>query len=366
MAKLGDVWNAEQLMGGVPPEQDSKGKGKGVDADPMLWGVPGHLTKAETDIFFQFRAEVERRGEDFRSTVYCFGEEEGEAWALCRWLRARKFVLSDVIKMVEEASETRKEAKDKDFYPDPIDALGVEASLFFAQYPQLYSGVAKNGAVIFISKPGILNVDGMECITTLDGILKFHWHIMMHDFANRLRAQKAKNPDFKKYVCSCVKKYRANLMFQRVSNLVLHNPLFPLSTRFECFCVLDLNNLTTSQLSRRAMAIIKEQTAIDSVCFPETMSKMLIVNAPTFFSATWRLIKGWLDPRTANKIEVISSKNAVEKRLLELVDRDQLPEDYGGQGPNTNKTLMEEFGGSADRMSTKMLYLRYVCAYWFG
>ena len=129
---------------------------------------------------------------------------------------------------------------------------------------------------------------------------------------------------------------------------------------------MDLNGLTASQLSRRAMAIIKEQTAIDSICFPETMSKMLIVNAPTFFSATWRLIKGWLDPRTANKIEVISGKAACEKRLLELVDTDQLPEDYGGRGPNTNKTLMEEFGGSADRMSTKMLYLRYVFDYLLG
>jgi hypothetical protein len=121
---------------------------------------------------------------------------------------------------------------------------------------------------------------------------------------------------------------------------------------------LDLNKLTTSQLSRRALAIIKEQAAIDSICFPETMSKMLIVNAPTFFAATWRLIKGWLDPRTASKIEVISSTSKMTSRLLELVDVDQLPADYGGKGPETTKTMMDELGGSADRMSTKMLYLR--------
>ena len=106
------------------------------------------------------------------------------------------------------------------------------------------------------------------------------------------------------------------------------------------------------------MAIIKQQTAIDSICFPETMSKMLIINAPSFFAATWRLIKGWLDPRTAAKIEVIASKTASEKRLLELVEEEQLPSDYGGTGPDTNKTIMEEFGGSVDRIVTKMLYLR--------
>jgi len=126
--------------------------------------------------------------------------------------------------------------------------------------------------------------------------------------------------------------------------------------RFECFCVLDLNKLTTSQLTRRALAIIKEQAAIDSICFPETMSKMLIVNCPAFFPPTWRLIKGWLDPRTASKIEVLTGK-AVQKRLLELVESDQLASDYGGTGPDTNKTMMSE-AGAAGNITTKMLYLR--------
>lgn len=123
-------------------------------------------------------------------------------------------------------------------------------------------------------------------------------------------------------------------------------------------CVLDLDKLTTSQLTRRALAIIKEQAAIDSVCFPETMYKMLIINAPTFFAATWRIIKGWLDPRTAAKIEVISSRSACEKRLAELADKDQLPSDYGGTGPSTVQTLAEAIEGSESKLETKMLYLR--------
>ena len=133
-----------------------------------------------------------------------------------------------------------------------------------------------------------------------------------------------------------------------------------LCDRFECFCVLDLNKLTTSQLSRRALAIIKEQAAIDSVCFPETMSKMLIVNAPTYFSATWGIIKGWLDARTAAKIEVISSRATMEKRLLEFIDADQLPRDYGGTGPDTSDSMNEGITGDFSRLETHMLYLRYV------
>lgn len=230
--------------------------------------------------------------------------------------------------MVQEATQTRAEAKKQDFYPDPKMSLGCDMSVYFAQYPQLYSGIAKNGCPIFISKPGVLNVEAVECITTLEGIVKFHWFVMMHDFASRLRAQKKADDNFK---------------------------------RFECLCILDLDKLTMGQLNSKTLAIIKEQSAIDSICFPETMNKMLIINGPRFFGATWSLIKGWLDPRTANKIEVISSRKVWTKRLLELVDEDQLPEDYGGKGPNTQDTIdKESFSGKMKRLITEVLYLRYV------
>lgn len=273
----------------------------------------------------KFKAEIEKRDDKFKDTIYNFGEEEGECWALCRWLRARKYDVTEVVKMVEEATEVRAEAKTHDFYPDPKAALGCDSALYFAQFPQLYTGYAKNGAPLFISKPGVLNVDAVECITTLDGILKFHWFIMMHDFGDRLRAQKKEQNTFK---------------------------------RFECVIVLDLAHLTTAQLGKRALAIIKEQAKIDSLCFPETMSKMIIVNAPVFFAASWRLIKGWLDPRTSSKIDVISGRTHWEKLLKEYVDVDQIPNDYGGTGPNTVETLDSTSPGDMKRLRTVVLACR--------
>ena len=145
----------------------------------------------------QFKEEVEKRGDDVRKTVYSFGEVEGEVWTLTRWLRARKFVLEDTVKMIEEATECHQSPRENDYYADPMKALGCEMSLYFYEYPQLYTGNAKNGAPIFISKPGLLNVDAVECLTTLDGILKFHWYVEMHDFGNLLRNEKEKNKDFK-------------------------------------------------------------------------------------------------------------------------------------------------------------------------
>lgn len=106
--------------------------------------------------------------------------------------------MAETLKMIEEANECHKGPRENDYYTNPVEALGCEVSLYYAQYPQLYTGKAKNGVPVFISKPGVLNVNAVECITTLDGILKFHWYIQMHDFGNLLRKEKERDPSFKK------------------------------------------------------------------------------------------------------------------------------------------------------------------------
>ena len=274
-----------------------------------------NANNASMNIFYillqmKFRDEVEKRGGEFKNTVYSFGLIEGEAYCLGRWLRARKFVYDDVIAMVEEATEVRADAGKHGFYPDPVSALGCGPSLYMHMYPQLYHGKAKNGCPVFISKPGVLNSDGMECITSLDGILKFHWHVMLHDFKNRLIRHKEQHPDF----CN-----------------------------FQTVTIIDLEHLSSAQLSKRALSIVKTQTAIDSVCFPETMNRTLIINAPRFFSLTWNIIKGWIDPRTAGKIELISSRKSWEARLKELCEVSEIPSDYGGTGQATTVTMEKEF-----------------------
>lgn len=294
--------------------------------DPQLWGRPGHLSDTEADTYLAFKDVVDMRGGDFKNTVYCFGEEEGEVYALCRWCRARKYVFEDIMMMVEEATKCRSDAMIADFYPDPKSALGCDTALYSAQYPQVYSGFAKNGSPLYFSKVGCLDVEAIECITTVSSIVEYHWHVMMHDFADRLRTHKKDDPRFNK---------------------------------FECVCVMDLANLTIAQLNSKSLAIVKEQSAIDSLCFPETLNKMYIINSPRFFSATWGIIKGWLDPRTASKVEVISNRKTWEKALLEYADADQLPSDYGGTGPNTQDTIEKEtFTGKLKRMHSEVLYVR--------
>ena len=224
-----------------------------------------------------------------------------------RWLRARKYDLPAVISMVESAVAMRAGPSQHDFYPDPQKALGVEPSVYISQYPQLYCGHCKDGFPLFISKPGVLNVQGISCISTIEGILRYHWYAMIHEFGDRLRSQKKKDPNFK---------------------------------RFEVVCVIDLENLAVSNVGTRPMNIIKVQAQVDSLCFPETLHKFIIINAPSAFSLIWNVIKGWIDARTASKVEIYSYRTQWEPRLLQLVESSELPSDYGGSAIPT-KTRLE-------------------------
>jgi len=275
------------------------------------WGYPGYLTRQEWDVFQQFKADVERRPPQFQSTVYCFqAAAEDPSHALCRWLRARKFHLSEAVAMVAQATAVRSRAGCPHFYPDGHLALGVEPSVYHTQYPQMYYGYARGGHPLFISRVGQLNAEGMACITTMDGILHYHWHDMMHSYIRHLDRQRLSNPHFKRY---------------------------------EVVCIIDLDGLTTSHLTKRALDIVKAQTEVDSLCFPETLRHLVIINAPGFFAMTWKLISKWIDARTVNKITILgNNRTKWVAKLKEFVDPDQLPVDYGGTGISIERYLEKE------------------------
>lgn len=209
--------------------------------------------------------------------------------------------------MVSQATAVRSRAGCADFYPDGHLALGVEPSVYHTQYPQMYYGYAKGGHPLFISKVGQLNAEGIACVTTMSGILNYHWHDMMHSYIRQLERQRLTNPRFQRY---------------------------------EVVCIIDLEGLTTSHLTKRALDIVKAQTEVDSLCFPETLRHLVIINAPGFFAMTWKLISKWIDARTANKITILgNNRTKWMAKLTELVDPDQLPVDYGGTGMSIERYL---------------------------
>ena len=48
--------------------------------------------------------------------------------------------------------------------------------------------------------------------------------------------------------------------------------------------------------------MVKMLSAIDQDHYPETLRKVIVCNAPSIFSALWKVISPWLDAMTKGKV----------------------------------------------------------------
>lgn len=96
-------------------------------------------------------------------------------------------------------------------------------------------------------------------------------------------------------------------------------------------CIMNLKDLSYS-LDTRALATFHKTLAIDQVYYPERLQYLFMINAPWFFTATWAMVKNWIDPVTADKIKILGS-NFLET-LKEHIPEDQIPPEFGGTHPD--------------------------------
>jgi len=92
--------------------------------------------------------------------------------------------------------------------------------------------------------------------------------------------------------------------------------------------VFDLKNLAFSP-DMFGINYVRDMFTCDGKYYPERLHKMVMINAPWYFSAIWALVSYVVDPVTANKISIIGSN--YEEVLKELIDEDNIPVDCGGE-----------------------------------
>lgn len=90
----------------------------------------------------------------------------------------------------------------------------------------------------------------------------------------------------------------------------------------------DLTGLGMGHLWKPALDLFKRVLGESQNYYPEMLDSVFIVNAPWAFTVAWKLIRGWLHPRTQAKINVLGSD--FQSVLLERIDADQLPVRLGG------------------------------------
>mmetsp|Transcript_6053 Transcript_6053/g.8579 ORF Transcript_6053/g.8579 Transcript_6053/m.8579 type:complete len:330 (+) Transcript_6053:784-1773(+) len=194
--------------------------------------------------------------------------------------------------------------------------MGVSLALFSRMYPFVYHGNAKNGCPVAYLKAGQLDANAVRCIITMKQVYAYFWNQYMHVLPLQLAQGKASNPDF---------------------------------VRCECVQIMDLKGFSRAQITDTAIEVVKISGHI-TTCFPETLHCLVIINAPGIFSFAWSLVKKFIDPRTASKVEIYSNAKEGKKRIAEIIETKDIPSDYDGTSPSLS-TLLENVGVDPDNAS---------------
>jgi hypothetical protein len=93
--------------------------------------------------------------------------------------------------------------------------------------------------------------------------------------------------------------------------------------------ILDMDGVGLGMVVGKTKEFIKIAADIGQNYYPEMLGTMFLVNTSFLFGAVWSLVKSFIDEKTRNKIKVEKSDYA--KKLLELVEPENLPTFFGGK-----------------------------------
>ncbi|PON40642.1 Cellular retinaldehyde binding/alpha-tocopherol transport [Parasponia andersonii] len=186
-------------------------------------------------------------------------------------------------------------------------------------YPYGYHGVDRYGRPVYIERIGMVDLNELLQVTTVDRFVKYH-------VSEQEKTMKLRYP-----ACSiAAKKHVASTT-----------------------SILDVQGVGLANFSKPARYIFMEIQKIDSNYYPETLHRLFIVNAGSGFKMLWKVLKTFLDARTLAKIKVLGYN--YHDDLLEVIDVSYLPTflggnctcaDYGGcllsdKGPWNNPEIVE-------------------------
>ncbi|XP_072950845.1 phosphatidylinositol/phosphatidylcholine transfer protein SFH9-like [Typha angustifolia] len=237
-------------------------------------------------------------------------------YAMRRFLKARGFNIEKAISMWSEMLHWRRE-----FGADTIlqDFVLDELEEVLLYYPHGFHGVDRDGRPIYIERLGKADPNKLMNVTTIERFLKYHVQALERLFVEKYPA------------CSAA----ANRHIDTV------------------ITILDVQGVNWVSVGKLAHDIVLRIHKIDGDNYPEILHKMFIVNAGSGFKLLWNALRGFIDPRTSAKIQVLGDK--YHSTLLELIDASQLPKFLGGSCscPNEGGCLRSSKGPWRDMQIVK-------------
>lgn len=142
----------------------------------------------------------------------------------------------------------------------------------------------RHGTPIFIDRIGNYDVGPLTKYADLDSICTLHVSVL--EFM------------IKKVFAACERKFE--------NSITKH------------IAIIDCTGLGLKHLNITALQFIKRISEIDAQFYPETLSKLYIINSTILFVKIWSIAKRWIDKDILKKVHV-------GKSLYDLIDKDDIP-----------------------------------------
>lgn len=75
---------------------------------------------------------------------------------------------------------------------------------------------------------------------------------------------------------------------------------------------------------------LQDSSALATAHYPETLDRIFVIGAPSFFPTVWDWVKNWFDPITVAKIQIVPDSKRLEI-LSKFIPVENIPKKYGGQ-----------------------------------
>ena len=167
----------------------------------------------------------------------------------------------------------------------------------WAYWPGRFMGADREGMPVWVERFG--HVDPSSLLDTVPDEDLIHFHLWIQEMIGQAlrRANDALPEEAQRKVCRHI-------------------------------AIMDLDSLGMKHYHSKGLDLLKQCIKLDESCYPERLSRLFVVNAPTVFRIIWAVVKPWLDPRTLAKISILGSDFTAD--LLAHIPHDQLPVAFGG------------------------------------
>jgi hypothetical protein len=222
-----------------------------------------------------------------------------ESLILLRYLRANNFNSKKTKKQIVTNIEWRRSQNIPELMKqDPEEILGCKLSDLVAHFPHWHYNYDKTGRPLLFKRQGAFDMKLIKqlCGGSFDRM--FRYHVWEQELTSRL----------------C---YEQSLKTRTIIETVT--------------VVVDVKGLTLSSIGSDFRTMMSGVVTMDQDMYPETLGKILVINAPSVFPMIYAVLRPLLDPITAAKVNI---KGTDFKALLEEnVGLDCLPSNYHGVLP---------------------------------